>query len=176
LTLIFCIWRAPAEIYNTSSSSALGACSIILYVITERWSHAKKYRDTFEDIKEKVTSSILNDKATDISTTANAIHCPRNELPQSNLILSDPTVRDDSIVQQIIHGISTGQPVAMQNESHDFSIGQGDVLMHGLQEDAPDIGVDDFWEPGYHVYTEREFMVDPNVEYLERVDENGMPS
>jgi len=36
----------------------MNACSIVLYIITERWPGAKKYRDTYEAIKQSLLESV----------------------------------------------------------------------------------------------------------------------
>lgn len=54
LTLIYCTWISPEEIFNSATSNDINACSIVLFVITERWPAAKKYRDIFEAIKQNV--------------------------------------------------------------------------------------------------------------------------
>jgi hypothetical protein len=54
LTLIYCIWISPEDIYNITTSNNLNSCSIVLYIITERWPGARKYRDAFEGIKHTV--------------------------------------------------------------------------------------------------------------------------
>lgn len=38
------------------------ACSIVLYIITERWPGAKKYRDMYEEIMQSVVESIEESK------------------------------------------------------------------------------------------------------------------
>ncbi|KAH8893645.1 hypothetical protein GQ53DRAFT_745106 [Thozetella sp. PMI_491] len=55
-TLIYCICSCP-EIYSASRASDIGACSTVLYVITEQWPSAKKYRDAFELVAEKMMES-----------------------------------------------------------------------------------------------------------------------
>ncbi len=42
-------------------SNNINACSIVLFVITERWPAAKKYRDAFETVKQIVIDP-LSDK------------------------------------------------------------------------------------------------------------------
>jgi hypothetical protein len=51
LTLIYCIWISPEDIYNITTSNNLNSCSIVLYIIMERWPGARKYRNAFEGIK-----------------------------------------------------------------------------------------------------------------------------
>ncbi|EPE04411.1 zinc c6 transcription factor [Ophiostoma piceae UAMH 11346] len=57
-TLIYAICSAPA-IYSPRRARDIGACSTLLYVITEQWSSAKKYRDAFEVVAEKMEESAL---------------------------------------------------------------------------------------------------------------------
>ncbi|KAF4343147.1 transcription activator acu-15 [Fusarium beomiforme] len=56
-TLIYCIRVCPS-IYSVERIGDVGACSTVLYVITEQWSSAKKYRDAFETIAEKMLDSV----------------------------------------------------------------------------------------------------------------------
>jgi hypothetical protein len=55
-TLIYCICTCPS-VYSAQRASDVGACSTVLYVITEQWSSAKKYRDAFEVVAEKMMES-----------------------------------------------------------------------------------------------------------------------
>jgi hypothetical protein len=56
--LIYCAWTSPKEAFNSSVSNDINACSIVLFVITERWPAAKKYRDAFESIKQIVVDPL----------------------------------------------------------------------------------------------------------------------
>lgn len=56
-TLLYCI-RACPSIYSVERVGDVGACSTVLYVITEQWSSAKKYRDAFETIAEKMLDTV----------------------------------------------------------------------------------------------------------------------
>ncbi|KAH7303853.1 fungal-specific transcription factor domain-containing protein [Stachybotrys elegans] len=58
LTLLYCIWAAPNEVFGISTSNGLDSCSIVLYVIAERWVGARKFRDVFDVIKQSVMESI----------------------------------------------------------------------------------------------------------------------
>lgn len=58
LTLIYCMWQAPKFIMSASTTDALTDCSIMLYVISERWPSAKRYRDSFEGVKRCVVNLI----------------------------------------------------------------------------------------------------------------------
>jgi hypothetical protein len=63
LTLIYCTWISPEEIFNSATSNDINACSIVLFVITERWPAAKKYRDAFEAVKQNVIDPLANGKS-----------------------------------------------------------------------------------------------------------------
>ncbi|KAL1905636.1 hypothetical protein Sste5344_008574 [Sporothrix stenoceras] len=59
-TLIYAICSCPS-LYSDAGSTCvrdLGACSTLLYVITEQWASAKKYRDAFEVVAEKMEASV----------------------------------------------------------------------------------------------------------------------
>lgn len=69
LTLVYCMWHAPS-ITAIKSMSALSDCSIMLYLMTERWPNIKRYRDAFEAIKRTVLYLIAEEK-----------HEPRKVIP-----------------------------------------------------------------------------------------------
>jgi len=48
LTLIYCFLASERAIFGPQFSSDVRACSTVLYVISERWSAARKVRDAFE--------------------------------------------------------------------------------------------------------------------------------
>ncbi|EXJ88132.1 hypothetical protein A1O1_05060 [Capronia coronata CBS 617.96] len=54
LTLIYCIWHSPTLVLTSASRSAVYSCSTMLYVMTERWPAAARYRDAFEGVKDSV--------------------------------------------------------------------------------------------------------------------------
>ena len=60
LTLLYCMWLSPKEVYTIATSNDLNACSIVLYVITERWPGARRYRDAFESIRQCVLDLIAD--------------------------------------------------------------------------------------------------------------------
>jgi hypothetical protein len=48
----------PALIFSSTTNNDINACSIVLFVITERWPGARKYRNTFEVVKQNVIDAI----------------------------------------------------------------------------------------------------------------------
>ncbi|KAI1633042.1 fungal-specific transcription factor domain-containing protein [Biscogniauxia mediterranea] len=65
LTLIYCAWLSPVNFINVDGP--LTDCQLLLYIVTERYPSARKYRDVFERIKTAVLSLIAQGK-----------HQPRN--------------------------------------------------------------------------------------------------
>jgi hypothetical protein len=59
---VYCTWIAPQEMFSITNSNSMNACSIVLYIITERWPGAKKYRDMYETVKQSVLESIDESK------------------------------------------------------------------------------------------------------------------
>ncbi|KAK8092038.1 hypothetical protein PG997_002399 [Apiospora hydei] len=58
MALIYCVWTSPKDVLGINSSNDMNACSIVLYIITERLPVARKYRDIFETVKMMVSESI----------------------------------------------------------------------------------------------------------------------
>ena len=52
-TLIYSICAVPS-LYDAHRANDIGACSTVLYVITEQWPSARKYRDAFEIVAERM--------------------------------------------------------------------------------------------------------------------------
>ncbi|KAI1802406.1 fungal-specific transcription factor domain-containing protein [Daldinia bambusicola] len=60
LTLIYCAWLAP--LIFISVDGPLTDCQILLYIVTERYPSARKYRDVFERIKSAIMGIIAQGK------------------------------------------------------------------------------------------------------------------
>ncbi|KAK8848917.1 fungal-specific transcription factor domain-containing protein [Apiospora arundinis] len=58
MNLIYCVWASPKEVLSINASNDMNTCSIVLYIMTERFSSARKYRDVYETIKSMVLESI----------------------------------------------------------------------------------------------------------------------
>ncbi|KAH9902335.1 fungal-specific transcription factor domain-containing protein [Xylariomycetidae sp. FL2044] len=61
LTLVYCIWISPDEIFDITTSNGIHDCSIVLFVIAERVRSAKKYRNAFEVIRQRVIDQVSDD-------------------------------------------------------------------------------------------------------------------
>jgi hypothetical protein len=100
---VYCAWLAPEEMYSSTFSNDINACCIVLYVITERWPAAKKYRDAFERVKQAVIDP-LDD---------NRNHQPRRAITKLSSVgmPSDDGSRDyDSIINQMSGHFGSGTP------------------------------------------------------------------
>lgn len=62
LTLIYCMWHDASSPNGFRSFSALSDCSIVLYVMSEKWPAGKRYRDLFESVKKSVLDAISAQK------------------------------------------------------------------------------------------------------------------
>lgn len=60
LNMIYCAWLAPMNYLN--AEAPLTDCQLLLYIMTERYPSARKYRDVFERIKTAVLSVIAQGK------------------------------------------------------------------------------------------------------------------
>ncbi|ORY66068.1 fungal-specific transcription factor domain-containing protein [Pseudomassariella vexata] len=60
LTLIYCAWLAPPHYLSVENS--LTDCQLLLYIVTERYPSARKYRDVFERIKRTILDLIAQGK------------------------------------------------------------------------------------------------------------------
>lgn len=72
------MWHSPSNSDFMQSISALSDCSIMLYVLTERWPKIKRYRDAFHAIKRSILNLITNEK-----TQQPQPHSPSQPQPQS---------------------------------------------------------------------------------------------
>ena len=54
-TIIYCICAKPT-LYDARRATDIGACSTVLYVITEQWPSARQYRDAFEVVAERMVN------------------------------------------------------------------------------------------------------------------------
>ncbi|RDW88310.1 hypothetical protein BP6252_00342 [Coleophoma cylindrospora] len=125
LTLIYCIWQAPSSAAIKYMSS-LSDCSIMLYIMTERWPIIRRYREVFEAIKRSVLHLIAEDK-----------HQPRQAIPiiaddvrttiQGLEVNMAENINKDDLEQMI--GDMTGEHLAFWNEV-DMNLDQSMVFQH----------------------------------------------
>lgn len=108
------MWHSPEAMSQPQVSDALSDCTIMLYVMTERWPKARKYRNIFERVKQSAIDRI---KRGDHPHTSSRV-------PANGLDLRD--MRQCSIPLLIDNIL--GSP-AMGLDDDDFDLaGLGDVL------------------------------------------------
>ncbi|KAI6818699.1 hypothetical protein KC332_g9096 [Hortaea werneckii] len=101
-TLVYCIFSYP-EVPPAESASDLGACSTVLYVITEQWPGAKRYRDAFEMVTEKLREYTAN--------TQGDHHPSASAKTYSASIISSPPARNAPLATaEWYHTGSSTQP------------------------------------------------------------------
>lgn len=132
-TLIYCICARPS-LYNARHAGDIGACSTVLYVITEQWSSAKKYRDAFEVVVERMLERTRssqesedghdNDEDRGVLKGTRRHRRPHDQNPQSENILSTapemfvPTMPLDlSTTSTLVSTAGRGRTVGQRNSS-----------------------------------------------------------
>lgn len=112
------MWIDTTNSRAFNNHGALTDCSIMLYVMAERWQVGRKYRDLFELVKKSVLETIEEGQ-----------HAPRSAVPslkngmqtslqqlQANTVVEN--VADD--LEQMISDM-TGEPVSAWHDETSFS-------------------------------------------------------
>ena len=103
--------------------SALNDCSIMLYVMTERWTSSRKYRDSFEGIKAAVLRLISEGKHQPRRTMTDMSVDVRNNLQNLDVGLAESN-RDD--LEQMIADM-TGEQLNFWGRDADIMVGQNEL-------------------------------------------------
>ncbi|EXJ82048.1 hypothetical protein A1O1_08117 [Capronia coronata CBS 617.96] len=121
LTLVYCMWHDSSSSMSFRNLSALTDCSIILYVMAERWPPSRKYRDLFEAVKKSVIQAIEEGK----HIPRTAVTSMKGDMQKPLQSLHDDTpmdsVTDD--LQQMISDM-TGETISFWD---DTNIGMDDA-------------------------------------------------
>lgn len=147
LTLVYCMWHDSSNANGFKGFGALSDCSIILYVMTEKWPAGKRYRDLFESVKKAVLDAISEEKHIPRTAVTSMKEQMHTSLKSLQVNTATECVRDD--LEQMISDM-TGGSVGMwddgdlemsmeMNNDTDFSGRLG--LPAGLE-----LGVTE-WEP-----------------------------
>jgi hypothetical protein len=115
------MWQDTTTKVNFKNVGALSDCSIVLYVMTERWPESRKYRDLFEAVKKSVLEAIEEGRHF-APTAVTSLHASLRDFPVDTTMES---VSDD--LEQMIRDITgesipfwTGTDVSM-NDEQDFA-------------------------------------------------------
>lgn len=132
------MWHDSTNSNAFKSIGALTDCSIILYVMTEKWPAGKKYRDLFESVKSSVLDAISEGKhvpRTAVATMDNGTKTILYSLQES------PTA--DNMYDDLNTMISdmTGQPGFWEGfdmNTMEMEMGLGTALNHELMNNELD--------------------------------------
>ena len=115
------MWQDATTKVGFRNVGALSDCSIILYVMTERWPESRKYRDLFEAVKKSVLEAIEEGKhiaRTAVTSLKSDMQASLRDLPADTTMES---VSDD--LEQMISDMTgenipfwTGTDVNMNEE------------------------------------------------------------
>lgn len=122
LTLVYCMWQDASNSNGFKSMSALTDCSIILYVMTEKWSGGKKYRDLFEVVKKSVLDAIAEGKHIPravVTSMKDEVQDTLQSLQTESIV---KTIPDD--LEQMISAMA-GEPMFWDDIDMDFGMGIG---------------------------------------------------
>jgi hypothetical protein len=131
-TSLYCIAARPA-LYNAQNAGAIGACSTVLYVIAEQWEGARRYRDTFETVAEKlvamVTAAQSESRNTSLGSTGGNTFT-HGLRPQA----STPSAQSQSR-----RWSSTDADRSLQAGSQPPTVGDASLMVEGSNSDLPGI-------------------------------------
>lgn len=134
LTLVYCIWISPDEIFDITTSNGIHDCTIVLFVIAERVRAAKKYRNAFEVIRQRVIDQISDGSSRQPRQTMSGLAAELQSSMHSWEVNQPFEVDNDSFEQfsQIIQEMSGNH-----SESVDSSSGVAGVCATGLGFEFP---------------------------------------
>lgn len=113
LTLVYCMWQDTSNVNGFKSFGALSDCSIILYVMTERWPASRKYRDIFEAVKKSVLDAISEGKHIPRTAVMTMKDDMQNSMPRLQVNPATETIPDD--LEQMISDM-TGEQLSFWDD------------------------------------------------------------
>jgi hypothetical protein len=143
LTLVYCMWHDHSH-NGFKNFGALTDCSIILYVMAERWPAGRKYRDLFESVKKSVLDVISEEKHVPRMAVVNMkdeMQTSLNSL-QANQSIEMETVHDD--LDQMISDMTGEQLFCWEDHEIDMIMGVEDG--NGMNFSEPGDMFDDMIE------------------------------
>jgi hypothetical protein len=105
----------------------MNACSIVLYIITERWPGAKKYRDMYEAVKQSVLESIEESK-----------YEPRRAIKRLNPGLFTSMNKNEEGREEVTRMVAAmaGEPLSM-DDGINFATSGVAPYIHQFPNDVP---------------------------------------
>lgn len=127
------MWHATSTSGNFKNFSALSDCSVVLYVMAERWSVGKKYRDLFEVVKKCVLEAI--EEGRHLSSLGDGM---KSSLGNLQMDTTMNNVSND--LEQMISDMA-GQPISLWQDVED------DAMFSGVNDAATNVfGRDTTWD------------------------------
>lgn len=125
------MWQDTSNINGFKSFGALSDCSIILYVMTERWPASRKYRDIFEAVKKSVLDAISEGKHIPRTAVTTMKDDMQNSIPRLQVNPATETIPDD--LEQMISDM-TGEQISFWDDVDMTGIGEGPTLLPTVDE------------------------------------------
>lgn len=131
LTLVYCMWHDTSNSNEFKSFGALSDCSIILYVMTERWPASRKYRDIFEAVKKSVLDAISEGKHIPRTALTTMKDDMQNSIPRLQVNPATETIPDD--LEQMISDM-TGEQISFWDDVDMTGLDDGSTLLPTVDE------------------------------------------
>lgn len=188
ITLLYALWTHMNEVWSVRMSNDIRACSTVLFVMGERATWVKKYRDAFEFLVSAAMEKLQGDETIRAVGMAELVTAQRNGTmnlqgvnPSANGIVSGPTALNGSPSTSCTN-TAFCVPKA-ENDSTETGIrGANPVFESGLddvsqpQADSSDYGARMAFHlaPWIDLDTDSPFWM-PDFETLENLSGSGTP-
>ncbi|KAH6669955.1 fungal-specific transcription factor domain-containing protein [Halenospora varia] len=113
LTLVYCMWHDDSNRNGFKNFGTLTDCSIILYVMAERWPAGRKYRDLFESVKKSVLDTIAEEKHIPRTAVTSMKDDMQTTLASLQVSTTAESIHDD--LEQMISDM-TGEPISFWDD------------------------------------------------------------
>jgi hypothetical protein len=131
-TSLYCIAARPV-LYNAQNAGAIGACSTVLYVIAEQWEGARRYRDTFETVAEKLVAMVTVAQS---EPRSNVLESTGGITPAQGLRPQNQTQNKFPVQSQNRRWSSTDADRSFQPGTQTSTVG-GSSIVEGIDPDLP---------------------------------------
>jgi hypothetical protein len=164
LTLVYCMWHDTSNSNGFSSFGALSDCSVILYVMTERWPASRKYRDMFEAVKKAVLDAILEGKHIPRTAVTTMKGDMQNSIHSLQVNTATDTIPND--LEQMISDM-TGEQMSFWDDVDMIGNADGSAFLPTVYEHFQSYELRSGWDA-----TDPDFW---NTEFLDRNQEVTVP-
>ncbi|KAH8886166.1 hypothetical protein GQ53DRAFT_727960 [Thozetella sp. PMI_491] len=128
ITMLYCLWTRPTEVWSVKVSNDIRACSSVLFVMGERAAEVRKYRDSFEMLVNATMDRLHQDsQPSEFSRTGDSVMRDAGPLGSSARATVQPDPGPGGAP------FAEGVPPGLQDKAE---IGQGEHT-HVLDEAMP---------------------------------------